>query len=208
VTSAAEPKNTRARIIDAAEAEFAENGFGGARIKNISSVAGVTNAMIHYYFNSKEELHRAVLVRMVEDLVQLVKEIGPQPIPPLEKLEIFFVSFFDYAARHRNFSRITSMETGHDNQEYFISLIEEHLRPLYGDAREFIISGINEGIFRDVNPDQLLTAIYAMTVTCFSDSPFLDVLIGESTTTSKHVATRRDLLMQMIFRMLLIDPPE
>lgn len=202
-----EQKSTRDRIIDAAEAEFAENGFGGARIKNISSVAGITNAMIHYYFNSKEELHRAVLSRMVEDLVQLVKEVGPQPIPTLEKLELFFIAFFDYAARHRNFSRITSMEMGHDNQEYFISLIREFLHPLYRDAREFIITGIEEGVFRKVDPDQVLTAIYAMTVTYFSDSPFLDVLIGEETTTAKQVTARRDLLMEMIFRMLLTKPP-
>ncbi len=203
---AEQQKDTRERIIDSAEATFAENGFGGARIKDISARAGITSAMIHYYFNSKEELHRAVLKRMVEDLVELVGKIAPEPIDPVTKLELFFKGFFDYASRHRNFARITAMETGHDNQDYFADLIRQHFKPLYKEAKRFILAGSQTGIFKPIDPDQLLTAIYGMTVTYFSDSPFLEILMDRDATSDSQVEMRRDLLMHMIMRILLNEP--
>ncbi len=207
-TEGKDTKNTRERIIDSAEAVFAKNGFGGARIKDISARAGVTSAMIHYYFNSKEELHRAVLTRMIQDLVELVGKIAPEPIPPIAKVKLFFEGFFDYASRHRNFSRITSMETGHDNQEFFLDLIKAYFRPLYERAREFLTKGIQMGVFRPIDPDHLLTAIYGMTVTYFSDSLFLEVLMGRNSTADHQIDIRRDLLLEMIFRILLADPED
>jgi len=198
-------KNTRERIIDCAEEVFAEKGFGGARIRDISERAGVTGAMIHYYFNSKEELLRAVLTRIVEDLVNLTGKVAPEPIPPVVKVELFFTHFFDYASRHRNFTRITSMETGHDNQEFFLNLIKSFLRPLYEEARDFLRRGMDAGVFRPIDPDHLLTAIYGMTMSYFSDSPFLEILMGQDSTTENQIDARRDLLMEMIMRILLTD---
>lgn len=198
-------KNTRERIIDCAEQVFAENGFGGARIRDISERAGVTGAMIHYYFNSKEELLRAVLTRIVEDLVSLTARVAPEPIPPVIKVELFFRHFFDYASRHKNFTRITSMETGHDNQEFFLGLIKNQLRPLYEEARSFLRRGMDAGVFRPIDPDHLLTAIYGMTMSYFSDSPFLEILMGLDSTAELQIEARRDLLMEMILRILLTD---
>ena len=171
-------KTVRERIVDSAERIFAEKGFGGARIKEISQAAGVSGAMIHYYFNSKEDLHKEVLTRMVQDFVDLVSQIAPEPIPPIEKLQRFCSGLFDFAARHKNFTRITSMETGHDNSEYFLELITLHFAPLYRDAKEFLKSGMEAGIFRTFDADHLITAIYGMMMTHFSDSPFLEHLPG------------------------------
>ncbi len=200
------PKITRERILDSAEAEFAEKGFGGARVKEIAASAGVTGAMVHYYFNSKEDLHRAVLDRMVKDLMDLVSRIAPEPIDPVEKVQRFFYAFFDYAARHRNFARLTSMETGHDSREFFLSLVRTHFRPLYQLAKAFLKKGMDQGVFRSIDTDHLLTAIYGMTITYFSDSPFLDELLDRQVTSREAVAERRTVLMDMILRLLLKNP--
>lgn len=196
-------KETRERILDSAEREFADNGFGGARIKEIAQGAGITGAMVHYYFQTKEELYRAVLDRMVGDLVELVGKIAPEPIGPIEKLHRFFYGFFDYAAKHYNFSRLTSMETGHDNQEYFLSLVREFIRPMFEDAREFLSTNMERGIFKKTDPDHLLTAIYGMTISYFSDSRFLDVVLNQDTTEEAAIAERRDALMAFIEQILL-----
>ncbi|RJO64864.1 MAG: TetR/AcrR family transcriptional regulator [Myxococcales bacterium] len=199
-------KETRERILDSAEAAFADDGFGGARISRIAKRAGVTGAMVHYYFGTKEVLHRAVLDRMVADLLELVAGIAPKPIDPVEKLQRFFLGFFDYNARHRNFSRLTSMETGHDNRDYFLNLVRTYFRPQYDLARDFFLRGMAAGVFRQVDPDHLLTAIWGMITAYFSDSPFLEVLIGETVMKRDLVRKRREMLMDMILRMLLRDP--
>jgi AcrR family transcriptional regulator len=55
------PSATRGRLLDAATAEFAERGYGGARIREIVARAGTNLAAINYHFGGKEALYAAVL---------------------------------------------------------------------------------------------------------------------------------------------------
>lgn len=48
------------KILRAALNEFSGNGLAGARLQNIAEEVGVTKAMIHYYYDSKENLYREV----------------------------------------------------------------------------------------------------------------------------------------------------
>lgn len=51
----------RARILQAAEEIFAEQGYRGATTAAIAKRAGLPKANLHYYFGTKEALYRAVL---------------------------------------------------------------------------------------------------------------------------------------------------
>ena len=53
--------NSQDRILKAAEEEFLMKGFAGARTTEIAKQAGVTHAMLHYYFNTKEQLFEQVM---------------------------------------------------------------------------------------------------------------------------------------------------
>jgi AcrR family transcriptional regulator len=59
----ADTRQVRDRILDAAESLFAERGFYGASVRDITSAAEVGIAAVNYYFNSKEELFRDVVMR-------------------------------------------------------------------------------------------------------------------------------------------------
>ena len=48
-------------ILRAAEREFLAKGFSGARTVSIAQAAGVTHAMLHYYFRTKEQLFERIL---------------------------------------------------------------------------------------------------------------------------------------------------
>lgn len=58
----------RERILDAAEALFAERGFDGVTLRQIAVAAGVDVALASYHFGKKHELFRAVLERRATDL--------------------------------------------------------------------------------------------------------------------------------------------
>lgn len=51
---------TRARIVTAAEIEFADHGFDGVSVRQIALRADVPVALINYHFGSKEGLYRAI----------------------------------------------------------------------------------------------------------------------------------------------------
>lgn len=50
-------------ILDTAEAAFADHGFAGAKMRDVAAVAGVNQALIRYYFGSKEDLFDEVFRR-------------------------------------------------------------------------------------------------------------------------------------------------
>lgn len=56
-----DPERTRARILVAALAEFASQGFAGARVDAIAAAAGVNKRMLYHYYGNKDELYAAVL---------------------------------------------------------------------------------------------------------------------------------------------------
>ena len=60
---AQETRDTKERILDAAERLFAQQGFDAASLRGITSEADVNLAAVHYHFGSKEALIAAVFSR-------------------------------------------------------------------------------------------------------------------------------------------------
>lgn len=65
-----EDLNTRARIRDAAMAEFGDKGFKGATMKTIAAAAGVSVGLVQHHFGTKDGLRAACDERVV-DLVRM-----------------------------------------------------------------------------------------------------------------------------------------
>ena len=59
------PEETRRRILDAAEVEFARKGYDGTRLRDVALAVGVHHALLHHYFKDKEGLFRSVLERAI-----------------------------------------------------------------------------------------------------------------------------------------------
>ncbi|MFD0416601.1 TetR family transcriptional regulator [Streptomyces sp. NPDC127108] len=63
-----DPEATKARIFDAAVAEFARFGIAGARIDRIASEAKANKQLIYAYYGNKAELFAQVLEKKMVDL--------------------------------------------------------------------------------------------------------------------------------------------
>ncbi len=62
---------TKARILDAAEALFAERGFEGASIRDIATRAGVQVGLVHHHGGGKEELFFQTVARRADELARI-----------------------------------------------------------------------------------------------------------------------------------------
>ena len=49
-------ESTEDIILEAARRQFVQNGYAATRTEEIAQEAGVTKAMVHYYFRTKEKL--------------------------------------------------------------------------------------------------------------------------------------------------------
>jgi AcrR family transcriptional regulator len=61
-------KDTKDRILDAAEALFLDHGFEATSLRQITTAAGVNLAAVNYHFGSKEELFQAILTRRLDPM--------------------------------------------------------------------------------------------------------------------------------------------
>src|SRR5215208_3187985 len=72
----AKDSDTENRILLAARAVFIRRGTSGARMQEIAEEAGVNQALLHYYFRSKERLSEAVFRevagRMFPTIIQIL----------------------------------------------------------------------------------------------------------------------------------------
>jgi AcrR family transcriptional regulator len=64
----------RERLLDAALRSYAKTGIAAASLRRIASDAGVTPAMVHYYFGSKEQLRAAVVEERVMPVIAVLRE--------------------------------------------------------------------------------------------------------------------------------------
>ncbi|MGH3678690.1 MAG: TetR/AcrR family transcriptional regulator [Mycobacterium sp.] len=52
-------EETVARLLDAAQIQFGDRGYAGARMTEIAQAAGINHSSIYQYFGSKKDLYRA-----------------------------------------------------------------------------------------------------------------------------------------------------
>jgi AcrR family transcriptional regulator len=64
--------DARAQLLDAALLLFAEQGVAGTTIAGIAARAGVTPAMVHYYFSNRDRLLDAVAQERLREIVTAV----------------------------------------------------------------------------------------------------------------------------------------
>ena len=197
---------TEIEILDAAEHVFAAVGYSGARVQAIADEAGVTKAMIHYYFDTKEKLFRAVLDRILFELIKLVQEVSSSGRPRVERLDTFVRGFFDYVSRHPHFGRLTFFVAG-GRDRYFDNIVTEFFGPLFKRGLRFIDKGVKEGVFQPVDARHLLLSIYSVTMGYLADARFISLLQQDDAMSQNNLDACRDALLRMVFATLGAEPP-
>jgi AcrR family transcriptional regulator len=71
----------RSRILDAAERMFAERGYAAATTREIASEAEINKRMLFYYYPTKDALYRAVLERVIANLIAIHERFRNDPGP-------------------------------------------------------------------------------------------------------------------------------
>src|SRR5437764_8788872 len=92
-------KDTKDRILDAAEALFLDHGFEATSLRAITAAAGVNLAAVNYHFGTKEELFQSALTRRLDPmnqerlalLTRLEKEAAPKALSCEKILTALFI---------------------------------------------------------------------------------------------------------------------
>ena len=106
-------ETTETEFLDAAERQFAENGYAGAKIRAIADEAKANLGALHYYWGSKESLFRTACGRrmapVIEERMARFDALGESPGSIEDILRAYFEPAFlshrEDPARRRLFCR-------------------------------------------------------------------------------------------------------
>jgi AcrR family transcriptional regulator len=99
-----------AGILDAATAEFAQYGLGGARLERIIANTHTSKRMVYYHFGSKEGLYQAVLEHVFTDARFREENFDLNLGTAHQALEKFVINVFDAFSDRPDFARLLTFE--------------------------------------------------------------------------------------------------
>lgn len=158
VASSADP--TRAKLLEAAGQVFAEQGFHGAKVRDICSRAGANVAAVNYYFGDKMELYEEVLRQAVcaaHDAPMRESLNNVQPEEALRKIVLYMLTKLCDAKRPSWTIRIMAHEMAQPTPA-LSRVVDEIIGPNYLMLRRVI------GRMLELPPDHEKTRLCAHSV--------------------------------------------
>jgi len=143
----------REALLDAAEVLFARQGFGPTTIKEIGSAADLNPALLYYYFGNKEELYRAVLVRIVGELVRRGQARVDAAVSPEDAIRGVVETQMAFLIAHPTAPKLFVREMLDHEARRGEQVILQLAAGLFRRLCETIEEGQRSGVFRaDVEP--------------------------------------------------------
>jgi AcrR family transcriptional regulator len=169
-------KSKEQAILDAAESEFLERGFEATKTTEIASLAGVTHAMLHYYFRTKENLFDVVFEKKTKLLKEsLLNSFDKQEIPFCEKIRSGIEAHFDFLKANPTLPRFVINEL--INKPARLSVFKEKIKEATGNILAKLAGEIErevgKGTVNAIDPITLLIDIAALNVFVFAVLPLL-----------------------------------
>jgi len=199
-----DPERTRARILDAAQAAFAERGLGGARVDEIAARAKVNKRMIYHYFGSKDRLFLAVLEGSYADIREAERALDLDHLDPLEAIRTLVAFTWDFYLRHPEFLRLINSENLHAGRHLAQSeTIRDLHSPFVQMVADILVRGERTGVFRkNVDPVQLYISIAALGYYYLTNRHTLSIIFDRDLMAPDALSARLDAMIDNVLGYL------
>ncbi|MBP0116438.1 MULTISPECIES: TetR/AcrR family transcriptional regulator [Bradyrhizobium] len=142
------PDQTREAILRAAVAEFAREGYGGARVDRISKAAKSNDRMLYYYFKSKEKLFHQVIEHCYADLVASEEALDLDFSSPRQSLAALVAFNWNYYWAHPELLSILATENLFKGRHVKNNIRRSFANTQLGMLERVLQSGVERGEFR------------------------------------------------------------
>ena len=196
-----QPETSRAAILRAAVAEFAEHGIAGARTDRIARAAKVNKALLYYYFKDKDALYEAVLDHVFSGMRERVLPVLQSDLEPRAKLLEYVSRYFDYIAANPRFPRVVQaewMRVGAHASPQMLHIAREYFAPIYAQMGKLLREGAEKGQLRRVNPMDFMPSLVGIVIFYFSTATAMKALLKIDPLSKERIAERRQFVLDFI----------
>lgn len=185
---------TKARLLDAARAEFSQYGLAGARVDRIAAAAAANKRLIYVYFGSKDELFDLVIERCLASAAEAVR-FDPEDVPG------YAAALFDYLVANPETLRLTTwnqLERGTSTQPSS-EIYRGMVRALATAQRH----GAADASF---DPLDVIALVQSLVRAWFGASPALRGAGSEDPWSAKRLAKHRAAVVEAVRRVVAAKP--
>jgi TetR/AcrR family transcriptional regulator len=201
---------TEQRILDAARTVFLRRGTAGARMQEIAHEAGVNQALLHYYFRSKERLSAAVFQQIASRIFPALAQTLGADIALDDKIDRLIEIYLDNLSRnlfvpgyliselHHHPERVQQLLSG------AIGTDPKIIMPtLLKNLERQINERVQQGTMRPIKPQQFMINLISLCVFPFAARPMLSIMFGMDYTAFLRFIDQRKKEVPQFFRAAL-----
>lgn len=177
--------DTESRILEAARRVFVQRGTAGARMQEIAAEAQVNQALLHYYFGTKDALAERVFLDAAAGLVAALS-LMPDPSATLEQSLERFVSAYIETVRTSPFIPAYLLAEAHQHPERMAALMQKAVGVVPSALADAVLPRVDAmigtrvaaGLMRPIAARQFLVNVLSLVVFPFVARPMLNAAFG------------------------------
>ena len=168
-------KNIEKRILWVAERLFLEKGFSGTSTTEIAKAVGCNQALIHYYFRTKEKLFWDVFSPKMEQIVEYLDTPLDANLDFLERIRHIIEFYFGMMSLDERLAPfiVTELIVHQDRWNFFRErfLRSESRSQAFGKFEKMVQDEVQKGTIREVQAIDLVLNIMALCLSSFVVAP-------------------------------------
>lgn len=188
-------------ILKAAEEEFFMNGYDATSTATIAKRAGVTHAMVNYYFRTKEKLFMQILDNHVYDLLRALKPIMQVDGNVARVAADAAVVIFDKMNEDRRFPYLLS-DISRTHPDFLLRYRENFdtvCRSSLGMHVQRLEKGIADGNVQPCTMHDIYSTVVTLATAPFMNLPILENVARLSPDMiDRHLQERREEMVRII----------
>jgi len=197
---------SKQKILEAAEAEFFEKGFGNAKTVSIAKRAGISHTMLHYYYSTKEELFQRIFKEKVQLLSQMFNVVLEQNADFTETLRLLIETQFNFVAKNPQLPMFIFREilSNEENRQWAVQMLYPHLLPFLSALEKMFNAELSKGTIRPVTFQNLLMNVISLNISVFIALPILKeaLHLDSNEKMEKFLVERRESNVQFILKAM------
>ncbi|MTH14757.1 TetR/AcrR family transcriptional regulator [Flavobacterium sp. LC2016-01] len=150
-TATIESIDKKAFILDISEKLFARYGARETTVRLITQKAGISIAMLNYYFGSKENLFLTVLERRIQQFKMAKNTVNMENKGTIEMLLTYMSVYIDLVVDYQPFYRLMMIEKLLNENKKAVEMIESYFQSNIQTLKNIIIQSVADEKIDGVN---------------------------------------------------------
>jgi AcrR family transcriptional regulator len=195
--------STKEKIVQAAQLVFIRKGMDGARMQEIADEAGINKALLHYYFNTKQQLFNEVFYGVLSRLIPGLIEIFKLEEPFADKIAAVVREYDSYMSNTPYLPQFIINEINRDPEQLSRFMSDQGLN--FSKIEERINGEVTAGNIRSITFPHLFANLIGMVVMPYIGRPLFQrkLFNNDSAKYDQFLQERRAVITRFIQQAIL-----